>query len=1047
MNVQVLFSPGATPRAAAVRPLSALAPLAAIVVALAALAAGCPGEVNPGNGECGRDQPCADGLVCQDNACVAPCTEGGCDEGVCDSTTGLCVDCLASTDCPDGFVCNDFTNRCVLPLSGCTTDDECGGLRCDAGKGACVECLADPDCGPGLVCDLLTSTCAAEKACVTDGDCVDAVCDPDTRICVQCFNDVHCGVGTCDLATSTCVAGCTDDDSTEPNEGATAILIADGGAHEGAICPGDVDELVIDAEGTLAATLTLDGAAGLQLRLLNAGGGLVSAATPAGAGTLALTANALAAGTYRLVVSGLTASDAGDYLLSVDVQQPVTCTQLDPEPNNTPGQATSIAADNTLQSGAICAADTDVFRFTAAAGDDLEATVIPGDGAGALTLALLDSGGGVVATGNPATLDNAPAGTYFARVTASGGDVTYTLRVQATSAPPVCNQSDAEPNDADAQALALTPGTASTGTICPGDVDQHRFAATALDDVAITVQGTGLQAKLIRAADGVELASGLTMNVANLQAGGYRVVVQGANAGSQASYTVNVTLTPEPVPDPCDEGGLEPDARNAPRALALDGTPLAGRVCAADTDFYRFTLPFRSTVTVHARFVDADGDLDMRLVDATGGTITSSAGITDDEIIVRTLDAGTYGVEIFGFSGAVNTYTLDATLQGCVPDDGFEVNNTPARATPIGSAAVSAARCPGDDDFFLLRLENGDALDTRLTGAGLTMSLVSATDGAVLANDAADGANRRLQVSGLPAGRYAVRVTGAGTDRVAYTLTPTITPAPDRCVDDGAAPNETAAAAFTLDDTGLQDGSYEVGALVTCAIVDQDWFKIALPGQKKIAVRLAFDPAVSDVDVELLEARGASGLTRTLARSIAIDSQDRVEGVVNAGGQFFIKAVGFDSVLTRYGIGIEVSDPPASSCVDDKFDTWTGIDFDGAITAFTNNVSTSAVPLSSGESLGSLRVCPSNEDWYQVSATAGQHIVVHVDYAHADGRDIDLRLFNSASQTEPNQVASSVGTDGTEDIDFTVVTSGTHFIKVFGFQNGENFYDLSVDVN
>jgi Cys-rich repeat protein len=1019
--------------------------LVAVTAALVALvASGCPGEVDTGGQACSATQPCTDGLACQDGQCIARCTDGGCADGLCDLTSGLCVDCLDSTQCPDGFVCNDFTNRCVQPVQGCTQDSECGGLHCDTLKGSCVQCLEDGHCGLGSVCDLITQTCATKKSCVTDGDCSDTVCDPGSHVCVECFNDAHCGSGTCDLGTNTCVVGCVDNDVTEPNDGDDATVITDGGAHEGAICPGDVDEFVIDAAGTLAATLTIDGAAALQLRLLNASGSLVTAGT-ANAGGLALTANNLASGTYRLVVQGTTSSASGSYLLSVDVRQPASCTQLDDEPNNTTGTSQDITPDNTLVSGAICGADTDVFRFTAAAGDDLEATVIPGDGAGTLTLAILNGSGNVVATGNPATLADVTAGTFFARVTATGGDVSYSIRVQATSAPPVCNQTDAEPNNADAQALALTPGTPASGTICAGDVDQFRFAAAALDDVRVTVTGTGVQAKLVRAVDGVQVASGLTMNAANVDAGGYRVVVQGTNGTSEGNYTVNVQITPEPAPDPCTEGGLEPDSRTSPRTLALDGTPLAGRICASDTDFYSFTLGFRSTVTIHSHFTDANGDLDMRLTDSTGATITTSAGITDDETIVRTLDPGTYGVEMFGFLGALNTFTIDATLSGCTPDDGFEVNNTFASATPIGASAVNAARCPGDDDFFLVRLETGDSVSAALTGNGLTMSLVSATNGAVVANDSANGGSRRLTVSGLPAGRYAFRVTGSGTDRVAYTLTPGITASPSRCIDDGAQPNDTSATAFLLDNTGLQDGSYDVGDLVSCSIGDQDWFRIALPGGKKVALQLAFDPA-KDVDIELLEPRAATGLTRRIARSFATNKQDRVEGLINAGGEYLIKGAGFESTQTSYKIGVEVSDPPASSCTDDRFDTWTATDDTTTPVAITNNTSLDAVQLSAGEFLPNMRICPNNEDWYVLSANAGQHIVIHVDYAHAAGRDIDIRLFNSSSQTEPNQVASSVGTDGTEDIDFTVVTSGNHFLKVFGFQGGENAYDLSVDV-
>src|SRR5687768_11080630 len=109
------------------------------IVALAS--SGCPSEVNPDGGGCGPDQECADGLACQDGTCISRCSDGGdCQRGACDVISGLCVDCLRQEDCGDGLVCNEFTNRCVEPVLGCTSDDECGGLRCDTIKGACVEC-------------------------------------------------------------------------------------------------------------------------------------------------------------------------------------------------------------------------------------------------------------------------------------------------------------------------------------------------------------------------------------------------------------------------------------------------------------------------------------------------------------------------------------------------------------------------------------------------------------------------------------------------------------------------------------------------------------------------------------------------------------------------------------------------------------------------------------------------------------------------------------------------------------------------------------------
>lgn len=1018
----------------------------------------CPSEIDTEGGECTIEEGCSDGRVCQDGACVAPCTEGGCAEGLCDLDSGRCVECLDETDCPDGFVCNGFTDRCAAAVIGCTSDEECAGLRCDTIKGVCVQCVSDGDCGLGALCDLLTGSCTVEESCATDGDCAFGVCHPDKRSCVECFNPAHCPSGVCDDLSSTCVAGCVDDDATEPNQGADAVALADGGAHEGAICPGEQDDFLVTASGTLTATLAVDGAATLALRIEGATGSTIATGTPSG-GNLVATAGGLAAGNYRVVVSGSGADGAGAYLLSIEVTAAEGCTDLDAEPNDTTAQAPAVATTGALTAGSICGTDTDHFRFTANAGDNVEVAAVAGEGSGTPQLAILSSAGAVLVSGNPATLASAPGGTLYARVTATGGDVDYSLRVTATAGPPVCTQSDAEPNDADAAALAITPGVAFSGTICPGDVDQLRFAAAALDDATVTVTGPGLTARLVRAADGVTVATGLSMTAANLAAGGYRVVVQGSTGTSQGGYTVTVNLTPEPVPDPCTEGGLEPDDAAA-RPLALDGTPSAGRVCAADTDYFAFTLSFATTVTITARFIDATGDLDMRLVDAAGATIDSAASVTDDETIVEALGAGSYGVRIYGWAGATNTYTMEATLQGCTPDDAYEDNNSWTRATPIGTAAVSAARCPGDDDYYAVRLSSGDALDATLNGSGVTLSLVSSTSGALLVNDAASGGNRRLQASGLAPGRYALRVTGTGAARAAYTLTAGLTSS-SSCIDDGAAVNDSAATAFPLDDTGLLDGSYQVGSLVSCSVGDADWFAIALPGDKQVTVQLAFDPA-DDVDIEVLEPRGSSGLTRSLARSYATNTQDRVRGMMNAGGDVFLRAVGYRSAQTAYAIGVELAAPPASSCVDDRFDTWTATSSSGTDTSFTNDTSSTSVALSSGEALPQLRVCTGDSDFFKIAAQAGQTVRVHVAYLHGSGGDIDMRLYGPSSQASPltsctqasnatgtGLTCSSAGVDGTEDLVLPVAAAdaGDHFIEVLEFLNdGENRYDLSVTV-
>jgi hypothetical protein len=1034
----------------------------AVAAALVVVAGACePTAVGPpGRATCSTVAPCADGLVCADGFCVEPCTTGSCADGeLCDAGSGRCVQCLEDGDCPDGTLCNTFSNQCGAQGGDCDVDEDCdGGARCDPAKGACVACLDDSDCVDG-VCDLLTQTCAAAVGCAGDDDCDGAVCDPEARVCVECFTAAHCASGQCDTVSQTCVAACEDADDTEPNEGGNAVPLASGGEHEGRICPGDADEFTLRAAGAVDVVVAVDGGR-LDVSLRDAAGAVVAS------GGTGVSAADLADGDYRVVVRGADEGVTADYQLRLTVTAPVVCEQLDAEPNDTNATATALPAD-ALRTGRICGADVDLWRIVTAAGDDVTVTLGAADGEGALAVALLAPGGAVLAQGDstaPVVLDGAPAGGVIVRVTATGGDVGYTLRATTSAAPPACVQTDAEPNDQPAQAQPLPAAAAADGRVCAGDVDQWRFAANALDDARISLTGTGVRARVLDDTGAVRGEGTASFTVVDLGAGSHRVEISGQTATTEAAYTVGVALTPEPVADPCEEGGLEPDDAASPRALATDNAAVAGRVCADDTDFFRFTVPATRTVAVSVRFVDANGDIDVRLKDAAGALVQSAAGVTDEELIVRQLSAGDYVVEVFGFAGAVNTYTVAASVVTCTEDD-FENNDAAATAVPVAGRAVAATRCPADDDFWAVRLESGDALDARLVGTGLSLSLLSATGG-FLQGDAADGGNRRLQASGLPAGRYLLRVTGTGAGEVAYTLTPNITPTPARCVDDGAEPNNNTGEPFVLDASSLADGSYALSTLVICdGTANADVFAVDVPGGR--SVRFALDHATtSDLDIEVLEQRGASGLFRSLARALSLaGTLDSVGGVANVGARYLVRVDEFGSQPAAglpYTLGIEVDSPPNTACVDDRFDTWTATD--GTQTQrFENDDDTDAdndpqttvgpVPLSPPETLSSLRICPGDADFYSVSLTAGQRLVVDVTYVHAAGRDVDLRVYGPDDSRTPADTdalpdtlscTACTGTDGTERFEGTASKAGTHFIEVFGFASGENAYDLVV---
>lgn len=74
----------------------------------------------------------------------------------------------------------------------------------------------------------------------------------------------------------------------------------------------------------------------------------------------------------------------------------------------------------------------------------------------------------------------------------------------------------------------------------------------------------------------------------------------------------------------------------------------------------------------------------------------------------------------------------------------------------------------------------------------------------------------------------------------------------------------------------------------------------------------------------------------------------------------------------------------------------------------------------------------SNEDWFKISATAGQVLDVTM-YLHDDFTDLDMKLYDSDGTT---QLDSSTGVGDTENINYTFATSGTFYLKPYVFTSG-----------
>jgi hypothetical protein len=132
---------------------------------------------------------------------------------VCDTATGLCVECVTDSDCtdPNNRVCDPTTNLC-LP---CRTSADCAqnvdGPVCGdlgqytAGIGMC-GCLVDSDCvghagGPDCVSN---GSPYSKCGCKTAADCAG---DVDGHACVNPYTDgwLQCGC----MSTTDCASGTT----------------------------------------------------------------------------------------------------------------------------------------------------------------------------------------------------------------------------------------------------------------------------------------------------------------------------------------------------------------------------------------------------------------------------------------------------------------------------------------------------------------------------------------------------------------------------------------------------------------------------------------------------------------------------------------------------------------------------------------------------------------------------------------------------------------------------------------------------------------------
>jgi hypothetical protein len=101
------------------------------------------------------------------------------------------------------------------------------------------------------------------------------------------------------------------------------------------------------------------------------------------------------------------------------------------------------------------------------------------------------------------------------------------------------------------------------------------------------------------------------------------------------------------------------------------GAALNGIVCKGNVDRFAISASNNCTIHAHSHFLNAEGNLDMVLLDPNDAQVASSTTANNDELINFATGAtsGTFNVEMLGSGGVGNTVenTYDLTVNVTCP--------------------------------------------------------------------------------------------------------------------------------------------------------------------------------------------------------------------------------------------------------------------------------------------------------------------------------------------------------------------------------------------
>ncbi len=464
------------------------------------------------------------------------------------------------------------------------------------------------------------------------------------------------------------------------------------------------------------------------------------------------------------------------------------------------------------------------------------------------------------------------------------------------------------------------------------------------------------------------------------------------------AHTANVCAEPDCPPD-----ALEANDSRATASPVSVGDVSGLLACPGDDDYYAIALASNDLLIADASFIDAEGNLDLRLYNEAGSQVDTSLSQTDNERLVYTAPAaGTYTLRAF-LAGADDTipgvaYGLSIITAPCT--DAFEDADDQGSAATVAAGTFSNLfGCPHDDDWFHVVAGNNELIDVTLRFVdalgNIDLRLYNA-GGQQLATSLSSTDDERIVYVTPEAGDYYLRVIAheAGDDAEPgnkYTMELNLG---SLCTD-----------RFEDNDSRLLGTLLGAGteASLTLCPFDEDWYTLTAADNTLIEAEATFTHADGNIDFRLYDARG-----NQVATSLTGTDNERIAYTTPSAGTFHLR-----------GLLSTDADPPGNTYALTLSNTNECND------VFENNDSRGGAYQLGAGSFANLTACPSDDDWYALELDTENELNLALTFSDASG-NIDVRLYDPSG----SQVATSLSGTDDELLVYSPPVAGTYFARV-----------------